>query len=285
MTKIKQLKERRKGKMINTDKIALTKKDNTLHFIKINFNCFVKDNLQTMITQLKKWQAKNSTDVFTDKLGLTKNGVIIIECDDYLACANALGIKEKNHIFQNGDSIQVWAKRILGRYLLWLERNLTMQKACSNLMELEHLFNGNYNARLFTAKDYCDWLFNQLKHGVTDKMVFNINLLYLSKLSSQDITKHLLALPNLKQLLANKLFFNLMSMLALEFQRPENSAITPEQKKLMQEFVIANTKPATKQPTNKQDLLEYQIKSQLIATFSECKRTELYAIINCQFEN
>lgn len=271
--------------MINTDKIALTKKDNNLHFIKINFNCFVKDNLQTMIIQLKKWQNKNSTDVFTDKLGLTKKSVIIIECDDYLACANALGIKEKNHIFQNGDNIKIWAKRILGEYLLWLERNLTMQKACSNLMELEHLFNGNYHARLFTAKDYCDWLFSQLKHGVTDKMVFNINLLYLSKLSSQDITKHLLALPNLKQLLANKLFFNLMSIVALEFQRPENSAITPEQKKLMQEFVIANAKPATKQPTNKQDLLEYQMKSQLIVAFSECKRTELYAIINCQFEN
>lgn len=53
----------------------------------------------------------------------------------------------------------------------------------------------------------------------------------------------------------------------------------------MQEFVVANTKPASEQPTNKQDLLEYQIKSKLIATFSECKRTELYAIINCQFEN
>ena len=271
--------------MINTDKIALTKKDNNLHFIKINFNCFVKDNLQTMTTQLKKLQDKNSTDVFTDKLGLTKKGVTIIECDDYLACANALGIKEKNHIFQNGNSIQVWAKRILGEYLLWLERNLTMQKACSNLIELERLFNGNYNARLFTAKDYCDWLFSQLKHGVTDKMVFNINLLYLSKLSSQDITKHLLALPNLKQLLANKLFFNLMSIVALEFQRPENSAITPEQKKLMQEFVTANAKSATKQPANKQDLVECQIRSKLIVTFSECKRTELYAIINCQFKN
>lgn len=271
--------------MINTDKIALTKKDNNLHFIKINFNCFVKDNLQTMITQLKKWQAKNSTDVFTDKLGLTKKGVIIIERDDYFVCANALGIKEKNHIFQNGDSIQTWAKRILGQYLLWLERNLTMQKTCSNLMELERLFNGNYNARLFTARDYCDWLFSQLKHGVTDKMGFNINLLYLSKLSSQDITTRLLALPNLRELLANKLFFNLMSMLALEFQRPENSAITPEQKKLIQEFVIADTKSAIKQPTNKQDLLECQIRSKLIATFCECKRTELYAIINCQFEN
>ena len=268
--------------MIDTKKITSIKKDNNLHFIKIDFNNFVKDNLKVMTKQLKDWQNKKDSDDFTDDLGITRKGVLIIDCDNYLTKPNALGIKDDNQVFKNGDTIKAWAKRILGQYLLWLERNLTMQKSCSNLIELERLFNGNYNARLFTARDYCDWLFNELKHGVTDEMIFNINLLYLSKLSSQDITKHLLALPNLEQLLVNRFFFHLMSALALEFQRPNNSASTPEQKKLMQKFIAVNQKRNDLKPKDAKNLLEYKLETNTLELFIERINTELYAIINCQ---
>ena len=268
--------------MIDTEKITSIKKDNNLHFIKIDFNNFVKDNLKVMTKQLKNWQNKKDSDNFTDDLGITRKGVLIIDCDNYSTKPNALGIKDDNQVSKNGDTIKAWAKRILGQYLLWLERNLTMQKSCHDLITLEHLFDGKYYIRLFTAKDYCDWVFKQLQLGVTNELVFNINVLYLSKLSSQDITKHLLALPNLGQLLVNRFFFHLMSALALEFQRPNNSAATPEQKKLMQKFIAVNQKINNAKLKDAQSLLDYKLETNTLELFIERINTELYAIINCQ---